>query len=257
MRRIGVTLIILVAACATVHFEPRPADGFVERSDDGRRYFVYRPASWSPDKKWPVIVYLHGGDERGDDGVKPTQVGLGPHVWQTHGQFPYVVIFPQCARGQFWMYKGEEERVMKAIDRTIAEDAGDPDRIILTGNSLGGYGTWILGAVHSDRFAALVPICGGAAPPRGRPLPPEAPFAKAPDPFMAVAQAIGKTPVWAFHGADDWLVDPNQTRRLVDDLHKLGNDAKVTIFEGVGHNSWDRAYAEPQLWDWLARQKRN
>jgi predicted peptidase len=253
---VGLTAVVLAGACATAHFVPSASDGFVERSDDGHRYFVYRPAGWTPDKKWPVIVYLHGGDERGSDGVKPTQVGLGPVVWRSHGAFPYVVLFPQCDKGSFWMYRGQEERVMRAIDRALVEDAGDPDRVYLTGNSLGGYGTWILGAVHADRFAALVPICGGAAPPRGRPLPPEAPFAKEPDPFLAVAQHIGKVPVWAFHGADDWLVDPDQARRLVDDLHKLGNDARMTIYPGVGHNSWDRAYADPSLWTWLAEQKR-
>jgi predicted peptidase len=255
-KRAALAFAILIGSCATVHFEPRINDGFLERIDAGRRYYVYRPADWTPDKKWPVIVYLHGADERGADGVKPTQVGLGPWVWQSHGKFPFVVIFPQCASGSFWMYKGEGERVMQAIDRSLKEDAGDPARVYLTGNSLGGYGTWILGAVHADRFAALVPICGGAAPPRGRPLPPEAPFAKDPDPYLAVAQHIGKVPVWAFHGEDDWLVDPKQTKRLVDDLHQLGNDAKMTIYPGVGHNSWDRTYSNPALWDWLAQQRR-
>lgn len=256
MRNILLCTALLAAACATVHFQPSASDGFIERTDGDRRYFVYRPKGWTKGGKWPVIVYLHGGDERGSDGVKPTQVGLGPRVWQSHGEFPYVVLFPQCARGAFWMYKDEEERVMRAIDRSLVEDGGDPDRVILTGNSLGGYGTFILGAVHADRFAALVPICGGAAPPGGRKLPPEAPFAKEPDPFLAVARSIGKVPVWAFHGAEDWLVDPGQTRRLVDDLHQLGNDAKMTIYEGVGHRSWDRAYAEPELWRWLSERRR-
>jgi predicted peptidase len=253
MIRLSLLCAILLGGCATARFEPRATDGFLERIDAGRRYYVYRPANWTPDKTWPVIVYLHGGDERGTDGVKPTQVGLGPQVWRSHGQFPYVVIFPQAR--DFWAYKSEEAYVLEALRRSLVEDHGDPDRIILTGNSMGGFGTWVIGAQHPDLFAALVPICGGAAPPGGRKLPPGAPFADAADPELAAAQALGKTPVWAFHGARDWLVSPSQTTRMVEKLHGLGNDAKMTIYPDLGHRSWDRTYADPALWQWLETQK--
>jgi predicted peptidase len=254
MARVGMVCAVLLMCCATIHFEPRAADGFLERIDGGRRYYVYRPADWTPDKKWPVVVYLHGGDERGTDGVKPTQVGLGPWVWRTHGRFPYVVIFPQCSPHGFWAYKAEEERVLEALARSLKEDSGDPDRVYLTGNSMGGFGTWIIGAQHPELFAALVPICGGAAPPKGKPLPPDAPFAHEPDPVMATARAIGKTPVWAFHGARDWILDPALTKAVVDDLHTLGNDARFTLYPDLGHNAWDRAYSDPKLWEWLSQQ---
>jgi predicted peptidase len=181
-------------------------------------------------------------------------------VFRSHGSFPFVVLFPQCRDGGFWAFKSEEKHALEVLARSMQEDSIDPDRVYLTGNSLGGYGTWLIGAQHPETFAAIIPICGGVAPPKGRKLPPDAPFYGAPDPFVAVATALDKTgrkmPVWAFAGERDWLVDPDQTRKTIEALKRDGNDAKMTIYPGVGHDSWDPTYSNPDVWTWLAQQKR-
>jgi len=250
---------LLLAGCSRVRFTPTEPDGFVLRTDGDHRYYVYVPKDWRPTEKWPVIVYLHGGDERGSDGVKPTQVGLGPVVQATHGRFPAIVIFPQCASGRFWAMSDQQARVLRALDATLAEWNGDADRVSMTGNSMGGFGSWIIGARHPERFAALAPICGGVRPPRGVPLPTDAPsFAREPDPEAAVARLLtsAHVPVWAFQGASDWLVSPKVSRRLVAAMREAGGQIRYTEYPGVGHNSWDRAYAEPELFPWLLQQKK-
>lgn len=214
---------------------------------------MYRPIAWTPDQRWPVIIYMHGGGERGTDGVKQTQTGLGPAVWKSNGTFPFVVAFPQTDRP--WPMPDAETRLLEIVTEVVRDNAGDPDRVYLTGNSMGGFGTWIIGARHPERFAALVPICGGVRPPKWVPVPPES-FARQPDPEGAVARALVATPVWAFQGAKDWVLSPTNSRRLVAALRAAGDDVHYTEYPDLGHNSWDRAYADPALYAWMLAQTR-
>ena len=229
----------LVSGCATSRFVPDRAAGF----ENERGYYVYVPKAWSAerrDEKWPVIVYLHGGAERGTDGVLPTQVGLGPVVWKSQGTFPFIVIFPQAPKGSFWGAPENNERVMKALYSVLARYHGDPNRVYLTGNSLGGFGTYFMAAAYPDRFAAIVPICGGV---RGKAPRPDLPFAALDDDARigAVAGVIGTTPAWIFHGEADWVVPVSLSREMAAALKKNGGDVRLTTYPGVGHNSWDRA----------------
>ena len=246
--------VLSVTGCATIHFTPDRAGGFVARETAGHKHFVYLPADWSADKTWPVIVYLHGGGERGSDGVKPTQVGLGPVVWKQKGQFPFIVVFPQCNWGTYWPEAKMRQRVLDSLADAIAEFHGDPARVYLTGNSMGGFGTWTIAAHNPGRFAALAPIAGGVIPPFGGKIPPDALFKKGEDPEAAVARAVGKTPIWIFHGAKDWLVSPANGRRMRDKVQAAGGDVRFTEFAGVGHNSEDSAYVMPALFDWFRAQ---
>lgn len=254
--RLLVAILLAACGCATTRFVPDRASGFHARQLGAHRFQVYLPAGWTPDQKWPVIVFLHGGDERGADGVKPTQVGLGPVAHASGGRFPFIVVFPQCPRSSFWAFPEMKARVLEALDDTLRAFSGDPERVYLTGNSMGGFGTWIIGAQHPERFAALVPICGGVRPPRGGKLPPNAPFRDAPDRALAVAQAIGRVPVWAFHGARDLIVPVALSREMVDALRRTGGDVRYTEYPELGHRSWDRAYGDEALWRWLAAQRR-
>src|SRR4029078_7607511 len=124
-----------------------------------------------------------------------------------------------------------------------------------TGNSLGGFGTWFMGGLYSERWAALVPICGGAL---GLAPRPDAPFAAFPADQRAdeIARRIGKTPVWVFHGKSDWLVPVAYSREMVKALRDAGGDVQYTEYPRVGHNSWDRTYADPRLFEWLFKQHR-
>jgi predicted peptidase len=252
-----VVLVPLLGGCATRVFEPAAARGFVELSDGGERFWVYLPADWSSDRTWPVVLFLHGGSERGADNRAQTQVGLGPVVARSNGAFPAIVVFPQCPSGAFWAQPNQEARALKILDLVVERYRGDRDRLYMTGPSLGGFGTWIIAARNPGKFAALVPICGGVMPPRGVPIPKDAPsFARATDPFGAVAERIGQTPVWTFQGADDWVLGATQSRRLVAAMQARGGRVRYTEYPGVGHNSWDRAYAEPELWPWLLSQRK-
>jgi predicted peptidase len=243
-------LLAALAACAPAyHFVPAQTPGFVRSDAGGYRHWVYRPSGWSAERRWPVIVYLHGGGELGVDGDAPTQVGLGPVVARSAGAFPFVVVFPQATA--FWPMPAMAARVLAAADEAVRDHAGDPSRIYLTGNSMGGYGTWLVPATHPGRFAALVPIAGGVRPPFGGKVPPESPFAGARDLEAAVAAALRRIPVWVFHGDEDWMVSPDFSRWMVRAMRAAGGEVRYTEYRGVGHQSENRAYGEPELYRWL------
>lgn len=264
--RSGRRIASLTAALASLFFTLScsiAADsGFVSRSVevDGESYLyqVFVPSDWSADKKWPVILFLHGAAERGLDGSRQTSVGLPSVVRRQRADFPAIVVMPQCRRGTWWGDPRMEAQVFRALDEAMREFHGDPDRIYLTGLSLGGYGTWAFGYKHSDRFAALVPVCGGIRTHR-RIQPPEWHPASdsSSDPYAKTAQGIGPTPVWAFHGAQDATVPVSESQKLVQALKEAGGNVRYTEYPGVGHNSWDRAYSEEELIPWLLSQRRS
>jgi predicted peptidase len=164
---------------------------------------------------------------------------------------------PQCRKNAWWTADEMEAQALKALDQSIKEFKGDPDRVYLTGLSMGGYGTWDLAYKNPRRFAALVPICGGIRPPGKVPAPNAGPFADpGADPYALVAQKVGRTPVWIFHGGADTTVAPAESRKMNDALKAAGGDVRYTEYEGVGHNSWDKAYAEPDFMTWLLSQHR-
>jgi len=220
------------------------------------RYQVYVPPSWSKKQKWPVILFLHGAGERGDDGLIQTEVGIGTAIPRHQDRFPAIVVMPQCRAKVWWLDASMEAQALRALDDAMKEFKGDPARVYLTGLSMGGYATWDLGAKATGRFAALVPICGGVILPvhvTGR--EPGMPPAEATgDPYAASAHSIGTTPVWAFHG-DDPVVPVTESRKLVEALRAAGGNVRYTEYPGVGHNSWEEAYAEPELMPWLLAQR--
>lgn len=217
-------------------------------------YQVHIPRDWSPDRTWPVILFLHGAGERGSDGTAHTKVGL-PRFLDGDPEWPAVVVMPQCPHGSWWGDPDVERRVFAALEDAVAAFNGDRKRIYLTGLSLGGYGTWAFGYKYKGKFAALVPVCGGVAA-RSRIPPPV--WHPAADPngdiYKKTAVGIGSTPVWAFHGSADSIIPVSESRKLTSALKKAGGNVRYTEYPGVGHNSWGRAYSEPGLVDWLFRQ---
>jgi predicted peptidase len=231
---------------------------FVERSVDvhGRtyRYQVFVPAD--VEKHPAIVLFLHGSGERGSDNQKQMLQGLPPWLKQ-HMTFPAVVVMPQAPDDTEWTDPADADMAMAALEKSVREFHGDRRRLYLTGLSMGGYGSWQLAADHPTTFAAAAIICGGVESddddrlrlyvhgvPRGN------------DPYAWVADRIGKLPVWIFHGGDDNVVPTAQSRKMNAALTKLGKEVRYTEFPGVGHGSWEKAYATPGLWDWMFGHRR-
>ncbi len=249
--------LFLSAAAATA---ARPQTGFLNRTVVVDRevygYQVYVPAEWTKSKKWPVILFLHGAGERGDDGLQQTQVGIGAAIRKHRDRFPCIVVLTQCRKNSWWSAPAMEAQALKALDQSMREFRGDPDRVYLTGLSMGGYGTWDIAYRYPGRFAAYAPICGGIRMPGKISLPEGSPFAEpGADPYAMVARKIGRTPVWIFHGEADKTVPPSESRKMNEALKAGGGNVKYTEYPGVGHNSWDAAYAEAEFMPWLLAQR--
>jgi predicted peptidase len=260
-------LTFLLTPALSAAADPRVETGFLDREitlgSVSYCYQVYIPVNYVRGKTLPVILFLHGAGEGGEDGLLQTQVGLGPAIRQARQRFPFIVVFPQARRDQLWA--GEMATLaLKALDQTVVEFNGDPQRLYVTGISMGGFGTWYLSAKAPGKFAAIVPVCGFVNVKRPD-LPAERkpsvvkddPFAKSPDPYVAVASQISKVPTWIFHGGADPVISPDESRRMFQTLKASGFDVKYNEYEGVAHNSWDRAYAEPDLVPWLLSHRRS
>jgi predicted peptidase len=228
--------------------------GFVDRrvSLDGEahKYQVFLPSNYSASEDWPVILFLHGAGERGNDGLKQSQVGLGRAIRLQPDRWPAITIFPQVPENESWQGVAGDV-AMAALDATIEEFAADESRVYLTGLSLGGNGTWYLGYEHTERFAAMVAVCGFVQLGDRFPsfLSPSA------DPYTAIAMDLAQKPVWIVHGDADVVVSVEESRKMAAALETAGARYHYTELPGVNHNSWDAAYANEDMIDWLFQQQ--
>ncbi len=253
-------LLILMTACQTTPVTTRGE--FVTRevtvAGTVHRYQVFVPAPRFRTGKPAVVLFLNGSGERGSDGVKQTMAGLGPYLRQHAQDFPGVVVFPQAPDDTEWTASAGP-LAFATLDAAMREFDGDPDRVYLTGISMGGYGTWELALQQPARFAALVPVCGGITVDwtDARPGLRAHSVADAADPFAATAQRLKDVPAWIFHGGLDNVVPPAQSRRMEAALKVAGaRDVRYTEFPDANHNSWDAAYAHAPMWRWLFTQRR-
>lgn len=196
------------------------------------RFLLFLPQSYGRDagKKWPLIVFLHGSGERGDDITQVKKHGP-PKTLDQQPDFPFVVVSPQTPAGTLW----SSVSVHALLDQIVERVAVDRDRIYLTGLSLGGHATWNAAADRPERFAAIAPVCGAGEPAR--------------------ACALKGVPVWAFHGADDQVVSLAAQAAMVDALRACGGVVKFTIYPGVGHDAWSPTYANPALYEWFLQHR--
>jgi predicted peptidase len=213
-------------------------------------YRLLRPLSIAEGVTYPLVVFLHGAGERGTDNEKQLVHGVPRFAAKERRErYPCFLITPQCPDGKKWVEvdwsaerhtlpddPGEVGRLALAlIEKTMNDLPVDRDRVYLTGISMGGYGTWDLLARNPDLFAAAAPVCGGAD--------------------EATAERIKHIPVWVFHGALDTAVKPARSRNMVAALQKVGGKPKYTEYADVGHHSWDHAYVDPKLYEWLFAQR--
>jgi predicted peptidase len=217
-------------------------------------YTVYVPRTFDTSKRWPVILFLHGSGERGADGLKSTQIGVAAAIRANPDRVPAIAVFPQAPVDSRWL-GDPADAAMAALEQSVKEFHGDRSRIYLTGLSVGGYGTWHLALAHPDTFAALVIVCGGLLPHETTTAVQQSPLTmEKGDPYAFTAHALRHLPIRMFHGDADPVIPVTESRRMAEALKNEGADAKLVEFAGVGHNSWDRAYGDAELWQWLFQQ---
>ena len=218
----------------------------------GLPYRLWVPKDYDAAKKYPLLVYLHGAGERGLDNEKHIAKNGAPKlIGDLQEKQACFVLAPQVPDGKRWVevHWGEKEAhkmpgepsepmrlLMQLLDELPKDFSLDANRFYLTGLSMGGFGVWDLLVRRPQMFAAAIPICGGAD--------------------NDTAQQIKHIPIWTFHGDVDTVVWPARTRDMVGALQALNAPVKYTEYPGVGHNSWDKAYAEPGLFDWLLAQRK-
>ncbi len=197
------------------------------------KYLLYLPKDYGKaGEKWPLIIFLHGAGERGDN-LRQVEVHGPPKVVKGK-DLPFIIVSPQCPKDSWW--PKQVEALIALLDEIVKLHNVDTDRIYLTGLSMGGYGTWSLACDHPERFAAIAPICGG-----GEPL---------------FGPRLRHVPVWAFHGAKDPVVPLDRSEVMVQSVKKVGGDARLTVYPEAGHDSWTVTYDNPELYEWFLKHKR-
>jgi predicted peptidase len=192
-------------------------------------YLLYLPEGYEgSQKEWPLLVFLHGLGERGPV-INKVKTHGPPKLIEQGKQLPFIVVSPQCPENSWWTY--ETEKVLALVDEIEETYRVDKSRVYLTGLSMGAYGTWAVASVAPDRFAAIAPICGGG--------------------YSFLGDNLKDVPVWAFHGGADPVVPVQKSQEMVNAVNQAGGHAKLTIYPGVGHDSWTETYNNDELYQWF------
>lgn len=197
-------------------------------------YLLYLPENYDEQERWPLLLFLHGAGERGDD-LELVKTHGPPRLIAEGRQFPFIVVSPQCPADTWW----EPIELLALIDAVSKQYHVDADRVYCTGLSMGGFGTWRLAAHAPERLAAIAPICGGG------------------ETHWAKRAAFVELPAWAFHGALDKAVPVERSEAMVAALKKAGGEPKLTIYPDTPHDSWTETYNNPELYEWLLSHQRN
>lgn len=195
-------------------------------------YLLYLPKDYEKKESWPLMLFLHGAGERGDD-LELVKKHGPPKLIAAGKEFPFIVVSPQCPKGKWW----EPIELLALLDEISDKYKVAPDRIYVTGLSMGGFGSWRLAFYAPERLAAIAPICGGGE--------------------TYWTKEFAHLPVWAFHGAKDTGVPLERSQAMVDALKKNGGDPKLTVYPEAGHDSWTATYDNPEFYEWLLAQKRS
>lgn len=241
---LALILAIVFLSCTCVSAAPAKsykADterGFLLKtiSVDGKdmKYVVFVPLAYDPAKPMPTIIFLNGRGECGTDGWREV-FHFGGSVMLDSAKWPFIIIFPQ-KQGIDALWEDEEPMVMDILKKTRQDYNIDDSRLYLTGLSQGGHGTWAIAARHPDLFAAIAPVCGWGD--------------------EEIAKKLAKMPIWAFHGDADEAVNVQCARDMEKWITAAGGSCKLTIYPGVGHNSWDNAYRDENLGAWFLEHKK-
>ena len=257
--RILVLPAIITVLWTTAGCSQRVETGFLNRTvvdgDGVHRYQVFVPFEYERGRSLPLILFLHGADERGTDGLRQTEVGLGSALRRTPDRYPAIVVFPQGPPEALLWTEHEGDVAIRALEETRREFGTDPNRTYVTGLSRGGNAAWYLAYRYPERFAALLAICSFIDLGHIVPAPVVPP--QDGEQFRAVARKLRRLPTWIFHGDADQLVPVDQSRRLVAALREVGAPVQYTELPGIGHEAWDIAYGSEEVTRWLFNQRRS
>ena len=224
-------------------------------NSEGYDYLLSLPPGSEGDasRRWPLILFLHGVGERGSQLTDITRQGLPKLLANSSDLAPaeskighdiadrFIVVSPQCPHYEVW----NDEAVLQLVAHVSSDTPVDSSRLYFTGLSMGGFGVWSIGLRHFERFAALVPICGG-----GRVSDVIAAAKKDP----VALRGLG---VWAFHGAKDRSVPLEESERMIEALRQAGvPDVRFTVYPDCEHDSWTASYANPELYAWMLQHAR-
>lgn len=243
-------IVILMASCVCLGQEREKilaAKAYKNAKSETLLYRLFVPKNYDRKRKYPLVVYLHGGGGRGNDNLKQIEGGNGYLIdfftqAETQARYPSFVVAPQSPVTEGWveydsMTPNRQVRLVFELIRDLQRTYNiDDDRLYVAGQSMGGFGTFAMISEYPRLFAAAVPLCGGGDESK-------------------VARLI-KTPVWAFHGENDQSVKVERSRDIVAAIKKAGGQAKYTEYSGEGHNIWLKVVKEPELLPWLFAQKK-
>jgi len=206
-------------------------------------YRLLMPEKYDASKKYPLVLFLHGAAERGDDNDSQLANGVLNFATKRNRElYPCFVVAPQCPANSAWVdiwndILSEPMRMVFEILQALQKEFSiDQRRRYITGISMGGFATWDTIERMPGYFAAAVPVCGGGD--------------------TSSAYRIVHLPVWAFHGEDDQIVSVQYSRDMIASIKKAGGNPKYTEYPGVGHASWNYAYKDPELYEWLFSQEK-
>ncbi len=195
----------------------------------GYQYLLYLPPDYNVRTPVPLMLFLHGAGERGND-LELVKKHGPPRLIAQGKTFSFVLVSPQCPAGEWW----DAQDLSALLDDVIREHAVDTNRVYVTGLSMGGFGTWSLGVNYPRKFAALAPVCGWG------------------EPFAAFR--LKDMPIWAFHGAKDTIVPLAKGQEMIDAVTRAGGSPKFTIYPEAEHDSWTVTYNNPELYTWFLHQ---
>jgi predicted peptidase len=210
-------------------------------------YLAYMPKNYETNsgQEWPLLLFLHGAGERGADVWRADFHGPSKYILD-HPDFPFILLSPICPSNETW----SSDQLFALLAHAQKSWRVDRHRIYLTGISMGGYGTWSMALARPEKFAAVIPICGGAEM-----LP--VILAKLNYAPAEKVQALKTLPIWAFHGAKDPAVPLEESERVVRSLKELGAaEVKLTVYPEARHDCWTQTYSNPEIYSWLLQHRR-
>jgi len=229
-------LFILIITLSISFAQQHKMEHLIEDEID-LKYLFFLPKDYSNAKKttWPLILFLHGMGERGDD-LELVKIHGIPKIVKTQEDFPFIAISPQCPIEYVWTDKKMLQALESLVLKIIKNYRIDKTRVYVTGLSMGGYGTWALAVRRPDLFAAAVPICGGGDP--------------------ATVNVLKNLPIWVFHGGLDKVVLAEESEKMVRALEKAGGKVRYTLYPEAYHDSWTETYDNSALYDWMLSNRK-